>query len=90
MVVVWNLYLEAFLMIANDTKVRGRWKIFTFLQEPHTSRRNRKTCLTWSRSKYWTTRRKVSTFAMEVKRSFLEMKMDHTERSHSSRAFEKP
>ena len=27
--VVWNLYLEAFLMIANDTKVRGRWKIFT-------------------------------------------------------------
>ena len=63
-VVVWNLYLEAFWMIANDTKVWGRWKIFTFLQEPHTSRRNHKTCLKWSRYKYWTKRWKVSTFAM--------------------------
>ena len=65
-------------------------KIFTFLQEPHTSRRNHKTCLKWSRYKSWTQRWKVSTFAMEVKRSFFEMKMEHTERSHASRAFEKP
>ena len=43
-----------------------------------------------SRYKYWTKRWKVSTFAMEVKRSFCEMKMEHTEHSHSSRAFEKP
>ena len=40
--------------------------------------------------KSWTQRWKVSTFAMEVKRSFFEMKMEHTERSHASRAFEKP
>lgn len=65
-------------------------KIFTFLQEPHTSRRNHKTCLKWSRYKSWTQRWKVSTFAMEVKRSFFEVKMEHTERSHASRAFEKP
>ena len=63
-VVVWNLYLETFLMIANHTKVGGWWKIFTFLEEPHTSRRNHKTCLKWSRYKYWTKCWKVSTLAM--------------------------
>ena len=46
-VVLWNLSQATFLLIPNHTKVWGLCKFFTFLEEPHTYRRNHKSCLKW-------------------------------------------